>query len=120
MATHSIVFTPQGTAKTIYSEQFDLFKDSESVVTKRNDRASNVEPVTTPDGQEYWYIDLSNIKGKTLAPYTLRSAAIAKEIEIINDMHHAGFESLDKYDSPLIKSEIAKGKTYISSRIGKK
>jgi len=72
-----IGFTPEGKAKTIYSEEFDLSFLGQEKVT----RASHVEP--TDDAK--WTADMTPSGGPVLGPYDKRSEALAAEVEWLNN-----------------------------------
>jgi hypothetical protein len=67
-----IVITHDGTVKTIYSEQLDLFALGRPHIR----RGSHVEP----NEEGTWHVDLSPVGGPTLGPYLVRSEAIAAEV----------------------------------------
>jgi len=66
-----IVIQPDGAARAIYSEEFDL----RSLGRPRIVRASHVEP--DADGQ--WLADLGPLDGPVLGPFDSRSEALAAE-----------------------------------------
>lgn len=66
-----IVFLPDGTAITVYSEALEL----SGLGRLEHRRASHVEPV----GHGHWIADLSPVGGPALGPFVRRSEALAEE-----------------------------------------
>lgn len=66
-----IVIRPDGSARCVYSEAFDLHALGRLDIA----RGSHVEP--DPSGQ--WFADLSPVSGPRLGPFSHRSDALAAE-----------------------------------------
>lgn len=66
-----LLIAPDGTVRTIYTEELDLSTFGEARVT----RASHVEPC-----EGGWSADLRPVGGPVLGPFALRSAALAAEV----------------------------------------
>lgn len=73
----AIIVTPDGRACCLYAEAIDLHRLGEMNIA----RASHVEP----DDKGQWWADMSPVAGPKLGPFTLRSQALAAEIDWLND-----------------------------------
>jgi hypothetical protein len=73
----AIVVRPGGVVCAVYSDALRLaFLGPLSIK-----RASHVEP----DAEGLWWADLSPVQGPTLGPFTLRSEALAAELQWLSD-----------------------------------
>ena len=68
-----LVIQPDGTVRTIYDETIDL----RAIGTLEIRRASHVEP--TNNG--CWTADLTPVHGPVLGPFSLRTEALAAEVQ---------------------------------------
>ncbi len=68
-----LLITTVGAIRTLYDETLDL----NSLGSLAISRGSFVEP----DDSGQWFVDLSPVQGPNLGPFTLRSAALAVEID---------------------------------------
>lgn len=76
--THHITIRPDGTIKTIYTDDLLLlFKTGKCAIS----RVSSVEPTT--DGR--WEADLSPVGGPTLGPFDTRTEALDAEVAYLHE-----------------------------------
>ena len=68
-----LIVAPSGCIRHIYNDHLDLSQLGQVAIT----RASHVEP----DSSGQWRADLSPVGGPILGPFTKRAAALAAEVE---------------------------------------
>jgi len=107
-----MVIKPGGEIKFLHKKGADELRKAFNSKIDRVQRISNIETFIQDGKSIGWYIDFSLIGGKTLFHYGTYEKAVAKEIEIIEEMHGKGVTSMGNYNSPLIQKEIQNGKIY--------
>ena len=112
MSKLHIVCKPNGETRFLYKKGAEIFHEAFAASCNRIERISHVETLIVNDQSIGWYVDLSPIGGKALFPFNSYDDAVAKEVEIIDEIHSKGITSLEDYDSPIINAEILSGKKY--------
>ena len=72
-----LIIHPGGTVRCVYDEGVDLRALGQVHIA----RASHVEP----DDRGQWFLDLSPVLGPILGPFSLRSEALARERQWLDD-----------------------------------
>ena len=68
-----LIVTTKGIVRAVYSESINLDALGHPIIV----RASSVEP----DDEGRWHADLGPVGGPVLGPFSLRSVALAAEVE---------------------------------------
>lgn len=76
-----LLVSPEGKAFAIYSETIDLRCLGVMVTMPHGPRASHVEP----DTDWNWWADMAPVGGPKLGPFAKRSAAVAAEVEWLEE-----------------------------------
>jgi hypothetical protein len=76
-ADPDLVIAPNGEVRLLYNETLDVRELGDIHVS----RASHVEP----DGQGFWWADLSPVAGPMLGPFSRRSHALHAEAAWLSD-----------------------------------